>query len=219
MTSTVDALQMTKKERLLSAFRFAKVDRPPVWLMRQAGRYLPEYQTVRANYSFLEMCRKPEVAAEVSIQPLDILDVDAVIVFNDILIPLESMGREVIFTENGPVIQPAFREPKELESIQVCTYDETPAVFDSIQTIRRHIGNDVPILGFAGAPFTMAAYLVEGKMSKNLQHIKSFLYSEPDALKSLLEKITETVIGYLKIQVQAGADAVQIFDTWGGSLT
>ncbi|MDX9755585.1 MAG: uroporphyrinogen decarboxylase [bacterium] len=210
---------LTKKERFLRALQFQPVDRPPVWLMRQAGRYMPEYQAVRKNHTFLEMCRKPEVAAEVSIQPLEILDVDAIIIFNDILIPIETMGREVVFTEKGPVITPPFRNESELKSLCVCAYDETPPVYDSIQCVRRQVGESVPILGFAGAPFTMATYFVEGEMTRNLNHIKTLMYSQPDVLKKLLDIITETVIAYLQVQIKAGADAVQIFDTWAGSLT
>lgn len=203
----------------MKAIQMQPVDRPPVWLMRQAGRYLPEYQAVRKNYSFLEMCRKPEVAAEVSIQPLEILDVDAIIIFNDILIPIESMGREVIFSEKGPIISPPFRQESELKTLSTCTFDETPAVYDSIQTVRRQVGDSIPVLGFAGAPFTMATYFVEGQMTRNLDNIKTLMYTQPDVLKQLLDIITETVIAYLQVQIRAGADAVQIFDTWAGLLT
>jgi uroporphyrinogen decarboxylase len=219
MNHAPQPMNLTKKQRLLNAVQSLPVDRPPVWLMRQAGRYMPEYQAVRKQYSFLEMCRNADIAAEVSIQPLDILDVDAIIVFNDILIPLEAMGREVIFSEKGPIITPPFRSETELRDLKPCRFEETPAVCGSIQTIRKRVGGDVPILGFAGAPFTMATYFVEGEMSKNLQTIKALLYSQPDTLKKLLDIITETVIAYLKHQIQAGADMVQIFDTWGGTLS
>ena len=208
---------LTRKERLLNAIAGKPVDRPPVWLMRQAGRYLPEYQAVKRGRTFLEMCRKPEIAAEISIQPLEIIGVDCVIVFNDILIPLEQMGMLVDFTDKGPVIAPPLREEHSIRQVKRGTFDETPPVFDSINSIRRQVGEDVPILGFAGAPFTLATYMVEGVTSKSLRYIKELRYARPDLLEMLLDCVTETVIDYLKIQ--AGANVVQIFDTWAGELS
>ncbi len=209
----------TQKERFIGAINHSPIDRRPVWLMRQAGRYMPEYQAVKEKYSFQEMCRLPKVAADVSMQPFDILGVDAVIVFNDILIPFEHMGYEVIYAEGGPSIIPPFRHEEELKAIHPCKFDETPPVVESIKEIRRRVGKDVPIIGFGGAPFTMAAYLVESKMSRNLRYIKEMVYARPDILEILLDKITETVIAYLKVQIDAGADVVQIFDTWAGTLS
>ncbi|MBN2325858.1 MAG: uroporphyrinogen decarboxylase [Candidatus Omnitrophica bacterium] len=210
---------LTCKQRFLGAIENSPIDRPPVWLMRQAGRYLPAYQEVKKNFTFLEMCRRADAAAEVSIQPFDILGVDAIIVFNDILIPLEHMGQKVDFTEKGPVVAPAARNAEILAGIHRGRFDETPAVFDSIAEIRRRIGGDVPILGFAGCPFTLSAYMVEGVVSKSLRYIKELLYANPRLLEKTLDLLTETVIDYLRIQIKAGADAVQIFDTWAGELS
>jgi uroporphyrinogen decarboxylase len=210
---------LTNKERLLRAIAKAPIDRPPVWLMRQAGRYLPAYQKIKERYSFMEMCRIPEVAAEVSIQPYEILGVDGIIVFNDILIPFEHMGLQVEFTEKGPAVTPPVRSEEDLRALHAAKFGEEPPVYQSIAEIRRRVGKDVPIFGFAGAPFTLATYMVEGSTSKNLRYIKEFLFSRPALLEHMLDILTETVIDYLRIQIQAGADVVQIFDTWGGSLS
>ena len=209
---------MTRKERLFGAIHQQVIDRPPVWLMRQAGRYLPSYQQVKAQYTFAEMCSIPAVAADVSIQPYEILGVDAIIVFNDILIPFQHMGLQVEFTEHGPAVIPPVRCEEEVRALHLGRFDETPPVHDTLRTIRQKVGEETPIFGFAGAPFTMAAYAVEGVMSKTLRHIKTLLNDAPEVLHVLLEKITETVIEYLQIQVKAGADVVQIFDTWAGAL-
>lgn len=221
--TTMDRLQperaLTCKQRFLGAIERKIIDRPPIWLMRQAGRYLPDYQKIKKNYSFLEMCRIPDVAAEISIQPLEILGVDAIIVFNDILIPLEQMGQKVEFSEQGPVVSPAARNREILLCMHRGVFDETPPVFDSIAEIRRRAGDDVPILGFAGAPFTLATYMVEGVCSKSLRYIKELLYGNPELLETTLDMLTETVIEYLRVQIKAGADAVQIFDTWAGELS
>ena len=212
-------IPLTKKERFFRAVAGQATDRPPVWLMRQAGRYLPEYQAIKANYTFSEMCRIPEVAAEISIQPYERLGVDAIIVFNDILIPCEHMGVRVDFTDSGPVVSPSMRNDRETRRLHRGDFGETPAVYESIRAIRRRVGDETPILGFAGAPFTLATYLVEGAMSKNLRYLKEFLYDRPSEFERILDLITETVVEYLWIQIRAGADAVQIFDTWAGTLT
>ncbi len=209
---------LTRKERFLKALHFQPVDRPPVWMMRQAGRYLPEYQAVKQEYTFQEMCRTPSVAADVSIQPLDILDIDAIITFNDILIPFDDMGFKVQYGDGGPSIEPRIRNEEEIRKVPRAKFDQTPPVYNTIQDIRKRVGEEVPILGFAGAPFTMATYLIEGHMSKTLRNIKEAVFGKTDALKALLDTITETVIDYLKVQIDAGADAVQIFDTWAGTL-
>ncbi len=208
----------TEKARFLGAVARQPVDRPPVWLMRQAGRYLPQYMEVKKQYTFLEMCRLPDIAAEVSIQPYEILGVDAIIVFNDILIPLAQLGLTVDFNDQGPVVTPAPRHERDIRALRRRPFDETPPVCESIATIRRRAGENIPILGFAGSPFTLACYMVEGVTSKNLRYIKELVYARPDLLEHLLEMISETVIEYLTLQIQAGADVVQIFDTWAGEL-
>ncbi len=223
MTETISTLSAppkpTRKQRLLAAIEKKPVDRPPVWLMRQAGRYLPAYQEVKKQYTFMQMCRIPKIAAEVSIQPFEILDVDAIIVFNDILIPFEHMGLSVEFTENGPAVLPPIRNEEQFKMIHSAKFDKEPAVLASIVEIRKRVGKDVPIFGFAGAPFTLATYMIEGSTTKNLRFLKELLYSHPLLLENILELLTETVIEYLRIQIRAGADVVQIFDTWAGSLT
>ncbi|MBN1477812.1 uroporphyrinogen decarboxylase [Candidatus Sumerlaeota bacterium] len=210
---------LSRRERFLRAVRGKAVDRPPVWMMRQAGRYLPEYHTVRARHDFLTMCRTPEAAAEVSIQPLEILGVDAVIVFNDILIPLEAMGLPVTFTERGPELPQPISGATGLDRFHVAEFDSDEPVAQTLRLIRGRIGPEVALLGFAGAPLTMACYAVEGKMTRNLEVVKALRHREPRTLQAALERITETVIHYLRLQIEAGADLVQIFDTWAGSFS
>jgi len=209
-----EKITLTKKERLFGAIQQQPLDRPPVWLMRQAGRYMPAYQEVKKHYTFHEMCAISNVAADVSLQPYSQFGMDAIIVFNDILIPLQHIGLSVEFTDRGPAVIPPVRSEADAKKLHNAVFDETPPVYESISEIRRRVGEDVPIFGFAGSPFTMAAYMVEGSMSKNLEHIKTMVYSQPALLESLLDLITETVVDYLKIQIKAGADVVQIFDTW-----
>lgn len=213
------AQPMTPMKRFLGAIDGIPLDRPPVWLMRQAGRYLASYQAVKQKFTFHEMCRLPDVAAEVSIQPIEQFGMDAVIVFNDILIPLEPMGFRVEYAEGGPEVSPAFRSESDLKRLRQPQFEEEPAVCQSIREIRKRLGEDVPVLGFAGAPFTLAAYMVEGVTTKTLRHIKTLRYENPKLLQTLLERSTESVIEYLRLQARAGATAVQIFDTWAGSLS
>ncbi len=209
----------TNKQRLWGAISRSPIDRPPVWLMRQAGRYLPAYQEVKKKYNFMELCRIPEMAAEVSIQPYEILGVDGIIVFNDILIPLEHMGLKVEFTDKGPAVTPPIHNKERLKILHKAIFDEEPPVHGSIAEIRKQVGQDIPVFGFAGAPFTLATYMVEGSTGKNLRYIKEFLYTYPELLEQMLDVLTETVIEYLLIQIRAGADFVQIFDTWAGTLS
>ncbi len=210
---------LSKRERFLRATRKEPIDRIPVWLMRQAGRYLPQYREIKKDLSFMELCARPDMAAEVSIQPYDLLGVDAVIVFNDILIPFEYMGLSVSFNDSGPQIEPAVRSEDVLDSLCKPGFGDIPPVYETIEHVRKRVGKDAPILGFVGGPFTMATYAIEGKTSKTFNCIKTLRYSQPNLLKRLLESITETVFEYLAIQIAAGADAVQIFDTWAGILT
>ena len=209
----------SKRERFLRATRKESVDRTPVWLMRQAGRYLPQYREIKKDLRFQDLCARPDIAAEISMQPYEILGVDAIIVFNDILIPFEHIGLSVSFNDSGPEIEPAVRTDSVLNSLHKPDFGETPPVYETIGHIRKSVGKKAPILGFVGGPFTMAAYAIEGRMSKNFVWIKTLRYSHPDLLKRLLESITQTVTEYLCIQISAGADAVQVFDTWAGILT
>lgn len=210
---------MSRADRLLRALRGEPVDTTPIWIMRQAGRYLPEYRATRARAgAFLTLCKTPELACEVTLQPIDRLGVDAAILFSDILIPLEAMGVPVAFPEEGPRLAPvrdeagiaALRVPKAAAAF--------PFVLDAIRLIRRELGGKVPLIGFAGAPFTMLTYVVEGQTGKQFVETKRLLFAAPAAAHALLQKLTDTVADYLSAQIEAGAQVVQLFDSWVGQL-
>ncbi|MFA7346407.1 MAG: uroporphyrinogen decarboxylase [Desulfurivibrionaceae bacterium] len=207
-------------DTFLKACRGEAVDYTPVWLMRQAGRYLPEYHAVRGKYTFLEMCKTPEAAAEVTIQPVDILGVDAAILFSDILVPLEKMGAPLEFHEKrGPVFLEPIRDRAGMEKLHVPDPEaELPYVMETIRILRRELAGRVPLIGFSGAPFTLATYLIEGGSSKNYFLTKKMMYTDPALYGDLLNKITDCTTLYLKAQVAAGAQALQIFDSWAGVL-
>ncbi len=206
-------------ERFLRSCRGEAVDRAPVWLMRQAGRYLPEYRAVREGLSFLDFCRDVEKAVEVSLQPLDLVGTEAVIVFSDIFVPVPAMGVELDFAP-GPVIAEPIRSAAQVEALRVPEPRETvPYVFEILRTLRAELeGRKVPLLGFAGAPFTLAAYLVEGRGSRDFPQLRRMMREAPEVLRALLEKLTALVVAHLEAQVEAGAHAVQLFDTWAGLL-
>ena len=206
-------------ERLLRSCRGEAVDRPPVWLMRQAGRYLPEYRKVREGVAFLEMCRDVERAVEVSLQPVQLVGSEAVILFSDIFTPVPPMGVAVDFRP-GPCIDEPIRSLAQVEKLRVPEPQEsTPFVFEIIRALRANLESSrVPVLGFAGAPFTLAAYLVEGKGSKDFGAVKRMMYAAPEVLRALQSRLTEMVVGYLNAQIEAGAQVVQLFDTWAGLL-
>ncbi|MEZ4278186.1 MAG: uroporphyrinogen decarboxylase [Myxococcota bacterium] len=210
---------MNPRDRFLSACRGEPVDRPPVWLMRQAGRYLPQYRAVREGVSFLEMCWDVERSVEVSLQPIDLVGSEAVILFQDIFTPIPGMGIEVDFAP-GPVIAKPIREAAQIEKLRVPDpRDSVPHVFEILRRLREATSaRDIPVLGFAGAPFTLAAYLVQGSGSKDFSILKKWLQTRPDEVDALLEKLTQLTIGYLRAQIEAGAQAVQLFDTWAGLL-
>lgn len=214
----LDQLALTPKARILAALRGQPVDRVPVWLMRQAGRYLPEYQAVRSKFDFISLCKTPEAAAEVSVQPIEIIGSDAVIIFNDILIPLEAMGAHVEFGEKGPRITNPLRTEMDLAGLKRRELLADEPVAQTIKTVRSRVGNDFPILGFIGAPWTLASYWIEGVMTRNFESALALRWGQPELLDRILEQITETALAYLRIQIKAGADAVQIFDTWGSAL-
>ena len=205
----------------LKACRGEKVPYTPVWIMRQAGRYLKQYQKIRKKVDFLTLCKTPELAAEVTIQPIDILGVDAAILFSDILIPLEAMGMKLEFHENkGPVFEAPIRDEKSIDMLQVPEPDEAVGfVMDTIKILRRELETRVPLIGFSGAPLTLATYMIEGGTSKNFLQTKKMIYQRPDLYELLMKKITATTTEYLKAQIRAGAQAVQIFDTWAGILS
>jgi len=194
------------------------VERTPVWLMRQAGRYMAEYREVREAHGFLTICRTPELAARVTLQPIDRLDVDAAILFSDIMVPLPAMGCEVEFNP-GPSLARPVRDRDAIRSLET----PDPAadlgfVLDAIRILREELAGRVPLIGFGGAPFTLAAYMVEGQGSKTYPALRSMIYGDPPAARELLLRLVETQQAFLGAQIEAGAQAIQIFDSWGGIL-
>ncbi|MGE5700729.1 MAG: uroporphyrinogen decarboxylase [Deltaproteobacteria bacterium] len=207
--------------RFLKACRREPVDVTPVWIMRQAGRYLPEYQKVRGKNSFLTMCKTPELAAQVTIQPVERLGVDAAILFSDILIPVEAMGVPLEFHDGkGPMLGKEIRGQADVDALSVPDpADKVPFVMEAIRILRKAFDGKVPLIGFSGAPFTLCSYIVEGGTSRNFIKLKTLMYQAPEVYRSLMGKVARTVIAYLNAQIEAGAQAVQIFDTWAGVLT
>ncbi len=212
---------MIKNDLLLRALRGENVSRPPVWMMRQAGRYLPEYIKLREKYSFFERCEKPELACEITLQPIDIVGTDAAILFSDILVVPQAMGLEVQLIESvGPVLPAPIKTAADMNRILVPDVaDRLHYVMDAIRLIKKELNGRVPLIGFAGAPWTLLCYMVQGKGSKTFDGAKQFCYQQPALAHQLLQMITDTTIAYLKAQIAAGADAVQIFDSWGGLLS
>jgi uroporphyrinogen decarboxylase len=213
------AAQLTRKELFLRACRGESVPRVPVWMMRQAGRYLPEYREIRAKHAFLKVCKTPELAVEVSLQPFRRLGVDAIIVFSDILIPAEAMGLKLELDDTGPNLPQPVRTKADVERLRLFDPEtETGFLPEAIRRIVREVGRDVPVLGFAAAPWTLACYMVEGRAKEGFAAVKSFLYREPKIFRDLLHRIAQATIPYLEAQIAAGAAAVQLFDTWSGEL-
>lgn len=210
---------VTRKNRFLAACAGEPVDTVPIWLMRQAGRYLPEYQATRKRAGdFLTLCTTPELAVEVTLQPVHRLGVDAAILFSDILLPLRAMGMPLTFTDEGPRLTP-LSDVAAIDSLRVLTPDVLPEVLETVRILRRELTDVVPLIGFAGAPFTLLTYAVEGQTGKTFQKTKRLLYCEPEAAHRLLDKLTQSLIAHLTGQVRAGAQAVQLFDSWIGVLS
>jgi uroporphyrinogen decarboxylase len=204
----------------LRACRRQPVERTPVWMMRQAGRYLPQYQAVRSKVSFLELTKSPDLACEVTLQPIDEFGMDAAILFSDILNPLEAMGMALEFTDQGPKLPDPVVDRAGVERLAVPDpADGLGYVLDAIRTIRKALAGRVPLIGFAGAPFTMLTYAVEGGGSKSYARTKGMMFADPESAHALLDKLARTVAVYLEAQVQAGVQTVQIFDSWAGILS
>lgn len=202
----------------LRACQRLPVDRTPIWMMRQAGRYMPEYRAIREKVSFLELCHTPSIACEVTMQPIDAFGFDAAILFCDILIPLEAMGLDLEFTP-APIIGNPVTNQADIDRLGVPDPEDTmPFVMEAVRQIRTALAGRVPLIGFAGAPFTLATYAVEGKGSKNYAKTKALMFENPSAAHALLDKLARTQATYLEAQVAAGAQALQLFDSWAGIL-
>lgn len=206
--------------RFVRACKALPVDRTPIWLMRQAGRYMPEYRAVRKQYSLIEICKKPEVAADVTITAAEILGVDAAIIFADLLLPLEVMGLPFHFSAGeGPVVEKPVRDAQAIAALRTDRAADLGYVAESIRLVCRHFGAKLPMIGFCGAPFTLASYMIEGGGSRNYVHAKKLMYSSSKAWDELLSKLVQVVSEYALEQVRAGADVIQIFDSWVGCLS
>jgi uroporphyrinogen decarboxylase len=208
------------ESRFVKACKAQPVDRTPVWFMRQAGRYMPEYRAVRKQYSLIEICKNPEVAAEVTITAAEALGVDAAIIFADLLLPLEVMGLPFHFSPGeGPIIERPVREQNDVSRLRADCAAELGYVAEAVRLVSRHFAERLPVIGFCGAPFTLASYIIEGGASRNYVHTKKMMYSEPAAWDELLAKLVTVTSEYAAEQVRAGADVVQVFDSWVGCLS
>ena len=212
---------MIKNDLFLRILQGEKTERPAVWMMRQAGRYLPEFRALRAKYDFFTRCRTPELVAEITTQPVDIVGVDAAILFSDILVVPQAMGIHIEMKEQvGPYLPHPIRTKADIDHVQIPDVTEALGyVMEGIRLTKERLAGEVPLIGFAGAPWTIFCYAVEGKGSKNFDQAKSFAFSYPEWTAELLQKITDTTIAYLREKVKAGVDALQLFDSWGGVLS
>lgn len=214
-------MQPLKNDTFLRALLKQPVEYTPIWMMRQAGRYLPEYKATRAQAgSFLDLCKNTELATEVTVQPLERFDLDAAILFSDILTVPDAMGLGLYFAEGeGPKFERPLQNEADIAKLEVPDMARLQYVFDAVSSIRRTLNGHVPLIGFSGSPFTLACYMVEGGSSKEFRTIKTMIYSRPDLLHKILDTNAQAVTAYLNAQIDAGAQAVQIFDTWGGVLS
>lgn len=212
---------MLKNDLLLKALRGEQTERVPVWMMRQAGRYLPDYMKLKAKYDFFTRVQTPELATAITLQPIDQVGVDAAIIFSDILVIPQAMGMEVLMEEGkGPSLPTVIQNQANVDALITDNVDESlKYVMDALTLTKKELNGRVPLIGFAGAPWTLLCYMVEGKGSKTWDKAKQFAYTQPVVAHSLLQKITDITIKYLKAQVKAGADVVQVFDSWAGSLS
>ncbi len=206
--------------RFVRACRRQPVDVTPQWFMRQAGRYMAEYRAIRKHHSLVEICKQPELAAQVTIEAAEILGVDAAIIFADLLLPLEVMGLPFHFAAGeGPVIDKPVREPGDVRALRTDRWQELGYVADAIRAVVKHFGDSLPVIGFCGAPFTLASYMIEGGGSRNYVHTKQMMYTHPRAWSELMEKLVAVLAAYSREQLKAGADAFQVFDSWVGCLS
>lgn len=212
---------MIQNDLFLKALKGETVERPPVWMMRQAGRYLPDFMKLKEKYDFFTRCRTPELATEITVMPIDQVGTDAAILFSDILVVPQAMNIEVeMKTGVGPWLPNPIRDRKALDQVVVPdVYEELGYVYDAIKMTKQELNNRVPLIGFAGSPWTIFCYCVQGQGSKNFDKAKEFCFTEPEMAHELLQKITDTTIAYLKGKVESGVDAVQVFDSWGGMLS
>lgn len=210
-----------KDSLFIKACKGEQTERTPIWIMRQAGRYLPEYRALREKYDFLTSCKTPELASEITIQPVDIVKTDAAILFSDILVIPEAMGMHLELIESkGPVFDTPIRSLEQIENLEtVEMLSRLDYVMQAVKMTKEKLNGRVPLIGFSGAPWTLATYMVEGKGSKSYDIIKSFMYNEPAAAHKLLQILADSVVEYLNAKIEAGCDAVQIFDTWAGILS
>jgi uroporphyrinogen decarboxylase len=213
--------EMGERYPFLMACRRQPTRYTPIWLMRQAGRYMKEYRTLRKKFSFLEMCKNPELAAKVTLLPIEKLKVDAAIIFSDILLPLEPMGVKLEFTRNeGPILRNPIREIRQVDSLQIIEPEEDlPFLMETIRIVRKELEGRIPLIGFSGAPFTLASYIIEGGHSTNYVLTKGLMYKDRSAWDRLMEKISEVLVRYLTAQVRSGVQALQLFDSWVGCLS
>jgi uroporphyrinogen decarboxylase len=211
---------MAENDLLIRAARCEATERTPVWMMRQAGRFLPEYRAVRAQHSFLEMCYNPELVVEVTLQPVDLLGVDAAIIFSDILVVFPGMGLELDFQSGrGPVIGNPIANAAEVDALVIPDPEDSMGyVMQSHRLLRRELEGRVPLIGFAGAPFTLASYAIEGGSTREFSRCKAFMWNEPEAWDRLMMKFAKTVAAYLCAQIDAGAQVLQLFDSWVGAV-
>ena len=214
-------MNQLKNDLLLRALRREKVERPPVWMMRQAGRYLPDYIKLREKYDFFTRVQTPELATAITLQPVDQVGVDAAIIFSDILVIPQAMGLEVLMEEGrGPSLPKTISTKADIDALNTAdAAAHLHYVLDALSLTKKELNGRVPLIGFAGAPWTILCYMVEGKGSKTWDKAKQFAYTQPALAHALLQKITDITIDYLKAQVKAGADTVQVFDSWAGSLS
>ena len=205
---------------LIEALKGLSVDRPPVWMMRQAGRYLPDFMKLKEKYDFFTRCRTPELVTEITLMPINQIGVDAAIIFSDILVVLQAMNIEVEMREGiGPFLPNPIKDKESLNQVILPdVHEHLGYVFDAVKLTKKELNNRIPLIGFAGAPWTLFCYALQGQGSKNFNTAKAFCYQHPELAKELLQKITTTTIAYLREKVKAGADVIQLFDSWGGLL-